>query len=214
MQIRVLVTVGAPPLREEPFPHPPPANPPSQSLDRPYLPAAHPNAPLGAGLCIFNKFRESSRSRRSWPAVAVKAAFRLPRKRCPRVYLCARSSQSTSALLPSSPPSPSHILAIPSLSPFALPHEDMVGTDLAFSFLLFIYVSPSLFLLSLSLHLFLFHIRAANFSSVFLLPIFHFYLSLASHSCASFSHALSWRGVNSSLEHGQQDNACLLKTSF
>lgn len=36
-------------------------------------------------------------------AVAVKAAFRLPRKRCPRVYLCARSSQSTSALLPSRP---------------------------------------------------------------------------------------------------------------
>lgn len=33
----------------------------------------------------------------------MKAAFRLPRKRCPRVYLCARSSQSTSALLPSRP---------------------------------------------------------------------------------------------------------------
>jgi len=48
------------------------------------------NAPLGAGLCIFNKFRESSASRRSRPPVAaLKAAFRLPRKRCPRVYLCA-----------------------------------------------------------------------------------------------------------------------------
>jgi len=102
MQIRRSRHRGSPSL--EPFPYPPPANPPFQSLDRPYLPTAHPNAPLGAGLCIFNKFQESSRSRQSRPAVAVKAAFRLPRKRCPRVYLCARSSQSTSALLPSPPP--------------------------------------------------------------------------------------------------------------
>lgn len=54
----------------------------------------------------------------------MKAAFRLPRKRCPRVYLCARSSRSTSALLPSSPSrrptASSPFLASLCLSPSAL----------------------------------------------------------------------------------------------
>lgn len=60
----VLVAVGAP-RSSEPFPDPPPANPPFQFLpvpaDRPYRLTARPNAPLGADLCIFNKFREFPR---------------------------------------------------------------------------------------------------------------------------------------------------------
>lgn len=164
-----------------------PIHPPSPSIA---LSAVHPNAPLGAGLCIFNKFRESSRSRRSRPSVAVKSAFRLPRKRCPRVYLCARSSQSTSALLPSSLP---FILPRPrhSLLPFAF-RSPPCPADLAFSLSLYTYIS-------FPLSPFLFHyiffspiLRAANFSSVFLLFIF---LSLSplrsvSQSRAALSRAL------------------------
>lgn len=106
MQIRGLVAVGAP--RSNPF-HIQrlPIHPPLLSC----LPATHPNAPLGAGLCIFNKFRESSK-----PAISAggcsEGGFRLPRKRCPRVYLCARSLQSSSAL-PSTPSSPFLLMLLP-----------------------------------------------------------------------------------------------------
>lgn len=79
MQIReVFVAVEAP----SPFypstvcqsilflPRCPTVPPPSPSPSLLVLLPAHPNTPLGAGLCIFNKFRESSK-----PAVALKAAF-------------------------------------------------------------------------------------------------------------------------------------------
>lgn len=106
----------------------------------------------------------------------MKAAFRLPRKRCPRVYLCARSSRSTSALLPSSPLPPSlRILAIPRFPlPFALRPVPPISHSLFLS--IHIRASPPR-PLPPSLYLFLCHIRAANFSSVFLLPIFLLHLS-------------------------------------
>lgn len=155
----------------------------------------------------------------------MKAAFRLPRKRCPRVYLCARSSQSTLALLPFPPTAPVPHLRH-SLLPFAFrPPPSVLLISHSLSLSLYIYLPPS----SLAHISFSPDIRGANFSSIFLLLIFLFYLSLSlslslsRHSSpplltpsprCSFSRALSRRGVNSSLEHGQQDNACLLKTSF
>lgn len=55
MQIREAVTIGAPPLSTL-------STSTSCQSSLPCHPsAAHPNAPLGAGLCIFNKFRESSK---------------------------------------------------------------------------------------------------------------------------------------------------------
>lgn len=105
----------------------------------------------------------------------MKAAFRLPRKRCPRVYLCARSSRSTSALPPSSPsrrPASSLIPRFP--LPFALRPVPPISHSLFLS--IHIRASP-LRPLPPSLYLFLCHIRAANFSSVFLLPIFLLHLS-------------------------------------
>lgn len=148
----------------------------------------------------------------------MKAAFRLPRKRCPRVYLCARSSRSTSALLPSSPsrrPSASSpFLASLCLSPSALFRRSRI----LFSSL-YIY-APLLFAPFLLRYIFFsaifeqltFHRSSSclsSFSTSLLPPPLHL-----SPPRRSFSRALSRRGVNSSLEHGQQDNACLLKTSF
>lgn len=105
----------------------------------------------------------------------MKAAFRLPRKRCPRVYLCARSSRSTSALPPSSPSRRPRILAIPRFPlPFALRPVPPISHSLFLS--IHIRASPPR-PLPPSLYLFLCHIRAANFSSVFLLPIFLLHLS-------------------------------------
>lgn len=100
----------------------------------------------------------------------MKAAFRLLRKRCPRVYLCARSSQSTSALLPSFPR--------PTSSSYLAPLRPSFSTLSCRSRVLFLplytYLSFSLFPLALSLYLLLSHIQAANFSSVFLLLILPF----------------------------------------
>lgn len=139
----------------------------------PYLPITHPNAPLGAGLCIFNKFRESS-----WPAISAggcsEGGFRLPRKRCPRVYLCARSSQSSTALLPSTP-----ILAIPSPPFSALRAAPPISHSL------------SLFLLSFSRFLFLFlplpRARRIFFSPASVQLAFH----RSSSSLSSFSASLA-----------------------
>lgn len=78
---------------------------------------------------------------------------------------------------PSIPLPPFRLLAIlASLRSFRSPP---CPADPAFSFSLFIHTSPSPFPLSPSLYLFLSHIRAANFSSVLLLFIFFFYLSLS-----------------------------------
>lgn len=105
-------------------------------------------------------------------AVAAKAAFRL-RKRCPRVYLCARSSQSTSALLPSSalPPSPppSHVLAIPCFPSSFVLHPVLLISHSPSP--LFIHASPPLLLVP-SPYPFPSRVQAANFSSVFLLLVF------------------------------------------
>jgi hypothetical protein len=150
------------------------------------------NAPLGAGLCIFNKFRESSASRRSRPAVAaLKAAFRLPRKRCPRVYLCARreSSQSSSRIRSVLPIPVREISRAPRSGPPPSPRARGILFPLAFEQL--------------------------AFHRSLLLPVFFFCHSPAPPPAPS--RALSrarFISARCQFEFGAQDNACLLKTSF
>jgi len=173
---------------------------PFQYPDRPYFPTAYPNAPLGAGLCIFNKFRESSRSGR-----CSEGGFSADSQTVSsRLFMCEEFAIHLS--------SPS---IFSSLSPSSCP------VDLAFSFPLLIHIShrPFFFTIFFSpiFKQLTFH-RSFFYSSFF--SIFFFLSSslISLHHLSpprrSFSRALSWRGVNSSLEHGQQDNACLLKTSF
>lgn len=178
----VLVAVGAP-RSSEPFPDPPPANPPFQFLpvpaDRPYRLTARPNAPLGADLCIFNKFREFPRraggdlSAGGYGEGGFSAASQTVSS---RLFMCeefAIHHQLSFHLLPPAVPHPRH-----SSLPFAF-RPPPCSADLAFSFPLYTYIRASpLRPLPPSLYLFLCHIRAANFSSVFLLPIFLLHLSL------------------------------------
>lgn len=73
----------------------------------PYLPAAHPNAPLGAGLCIFNKFRESSKPAISAGGCSEGGFSAASQTVSSRLFMCEESSQSSSQpSLP--PPSPRH----------------------------------------------------------------------------------------------------------
>lgn len=98
MQIRGLVAVGARTLSSGLPIHPP-------SLRLAYLPAAHPNAPLGAGLCIFNKFRESSKPAISAGGCSEGGFSAASQTVSSRLFMCEESSQSSlrGALLPPRP---------------------------------------------------------------------------------------------------------------
>lgn len=123
------------------------------------------NAPLGARLCIFNKFREPSKE----AAILKKAAFGCLAN-VVLTFIYVRGVRT-------------------------LPHLPSFHSQLLFSLF-------SIFLILLLLVLF--SLDPLSLSSSFFRPRLNF----------SPSRGLSWSSVNSSLEHGQQNNMCLLKTSF
>lgn len=227
MQIRALVAVGARTLYTSTVCQ-------STLLRLPYLPAGPPNAPLGAGLCIFNKFQESSKPVISAGGCSEGGFSAASQTVSSRLFMCEELAILLSTLLL---PHPRHSTAYFPFDPLPVLllscRSRTLFLYLSFCLsLLFFFFSSSFSFFFLSPHtpyLFLSRFRAASFSSVFfLLLIFFFYFSFSSslstlfptrssrlsHPRCSFSRALSRRGVNSSLEHGQQDNACLLKTSF
>lgn len=224
MQIRRSRRRGSSPLGPSPFQiHRLPIHPSSscQSPDRPYRLTARPNAPLGADLCIFNKFREFPRragdlSAGGYSEGGFSAASQTVSS---RLFMCEEFAIHLSSPSIFSLPPSHRILAIPRFPlPFALRPVPPISHSLFLS--LYIY-APLLFAPFLLRYIF--------FSAIFEQLTFHRSSScLSSFSTSlsfppslhlspprrSFSRALSRRGVNSSLEHGQQDNACLLKTSF
>lgn len=222
MQIRRSRRRGSSPARASPFQiHRLPIHPSSsrQSPDRPYRLTARPNAPLGADLCIFNKFREFPRragdlSAGGYSEGGFSAASQTVSS---RLFMCEEFAIHLSSPSifspPAVPPHPRHSSLPSAFRPPPCP------ADLAFSFPLYTYTrlssSPPFLLryifFSAIFEQLTFHRSSSCLSSfsTSLLPSLHL-----SPPRRSFSRALSRRGVNSSLEHGQQDNACLLKTSF
>lgn len=184
MQIREAeVAVGAPP---PPTPSTLSTSTSCQSRPSPCHPStAHPNAPLGAGLCIFNKFRECSKPAISGGGCSEGGFSAASQTVSPRLFMCEAFAILS---VPHRPPPTSS-------SPSSFP----------FLFALVPPPPPNSFASRVALP------GLASFSSI---PLPSFSSSSSRSSLASLSRVLSRRGVNSSLEHGQQDNACLLKTSF
>lgn len=137
-----------------------------------------------AGLCIFNKFRRESPFAKLVISDGgqAKAAFRLPCNQCPHVYLCAKSSQSSSVL----PPHPYHSFSVLlALRPILPILHSLPSSSLSFSLPPPPFPQYNCIFVSLAFE------QLASFSSVFLVPVFFFGLSLfSSHPLPALSRAL------------------------